>query len=73
MVNSLSITGIMSSSSNKSRKRLKFKVPRVVQTVDLELEEDLLAGVSSAPLAPVETMGQEYVDRGASYYEDSWY
>lgn len=53
--------------------RLKFKVPRVVQTVDLELEEDLLAGVSSAPLAPVETMGQEYVDRGASYYEDSWY
>ena len=73
MVNSLSITGIMSSSSNKSRKRLKFKVPRVVQTVDLELEEDLLTGVSSAPLAPVETMGQEYVDRGVSYYEDSWY
>ena len=63
----------MSSLSNKSLKRLKFKVPRVVQTVDLELEEDLLAGVSSAPLASWETMGQEYVDRGASYYEDSWY
>lgn len=63
----------MSSSFVMSRKRLKFKVPRVVQTVDLDLEEDLLAGVSSMPPTPVETMGQEYVDRGASYYEDSWY
>ena len=63
----------MSSSVVMSHKRLKFKVPRVVQIVDFDLEEDLLTGISSMPPAPVETMGQEYVDRGASYYEDSWY
>jgi len=63
----------MSSLFIMSRKRLKFKVPRVLQTVDLDLEEDLLTGVSSMTPAPVQTMGQEYVDRGESYYEDSWY
>ena len=63
----------MSSLFVMSRKRLKFKVPRVIRVVDLDLEEDLLAGVSSVTPPPIETMGQEYVDRGASYYEDSWY
>ena len=41
--------------------------------MDIDLEEDLLTGINSMPPAFVETMGQEYVDRGASYYEDSWY
>ena len=63
----------MSSSFVMSHRKLKFKVPKVVQTVGLDLEEDLLTGVTSMPPAPVETMGQEYVDMGASYYEDSWY
>ena len=63
----------MSSSFVMCHRKLKFKVPRVIQTVGLDLEEDLLAGVTSMPPMPVETMGQEYVDMGASYYEDSWY
>ena len=37
------------------------------------MEEKLLAGIGSMAPPAVETMGQEYVDRGVSYYEDSWY
>lgn len=53
--------------------RLKYKVPEVTQTEGFEMEERLLAGIGSMAPPAVETMGQEYVDRGVSYYEDSWY
>lgn len=50
----------------------EFISPRVTCAEELELENELL-GTSQGPyLAPVQTMGQEYVDYGASYFEGNW-
>lgn len=60
--------------SNKQTKHPKeaFISPRVTCAEELELEKELL-GTSQGPyLAPVQTMGQEYVDYGATYFEGNW-
>ena len=49
-----------------------FVSPRVTQTLGFELESELLLFSGESEMQPVQTMGVEVDDRGASYYEGTW-